>query len=104
MSRRNRRGRHHGVADTTHQRLVNYRDLTNPLARQPAFSQDRIEAIHDTALRVLEQLGIRVLNTEARDIFRRAGADVQESTQMVKLARELVEELRGLAPREFVMY
>ena len=104
MSRRNRRGRHHGVADTTHQRLVNYRDLTNPLARQPAFSQDRVEAIHDTALRVLEQLGIRVLNTEARDIFRRAGADVQESTQMVKLARELVEELRGLAPREFVMY
>ena len=78
MSRRSRRGRHHGVADTSHQRKVNYSKLQNPLLRQPAFSQDRLEAIHDTALRVIEELGIKVLNDEAREIFRTAGARVDE--------------------------
>ena len=57
MSRRSRRGRHHGQADTSHQRQVNYRNLKNSLIRQPAFSEDRLEAIHDTALRVIEELG-----------------------------------------------
>ena len=87
MSRRNRRGRHHGVADTSHQRKVNYRGLKNPLIRQPAFSEDRLEAIHDTALRVIEELGIKVLNDEAREIFRQAGASVDEASQMVKIDR-----------------
>ena len=35
------------------QRLVNYRDLTNSLVRQPVFSQDRVEAIHTTTQVVL---------------------------------------------------
>ena len=69
MSARKRRGRrHHGVADTSHQRQVDYRHLRNPLLRQPAFSEDRLAAMHDTALRVLEELGIKVLNPEAREI------------------------------------
>ena len=63
---------HHGVADTLHKRQVNYRDLVNPLIRQPAFSDDRLEAIHQTALRVVEELGIKVLNDEARSYFLRA--------------------------------
>ena len=64
MSRRSRRGRHHGVADTSHQRVVNYSKLRNPLIRQPAFSQDRLEAIHDTALRVIEDRDILGLQEE----------------------------------------
>lgn len=78
MSRRSRRGRHHGVADTSHKRQVNYRNLKNPLIRQPAFSEDRLEAIHDTALRVIEELGIKVLNDEARQYYKQAGASVDE--------------------------
>ena len=104
MSRRNRRGRHHGVADTSHQRKVNYRRLKNPLIRQPAFSADRLEAIHDTALRVIEELGIKVLNNEARGIFRHAGASVDEASQMVKIDRELVAVALESAPSEFTLH
>ena len=103
-SRRSRRGRQPGVADTAHQRKVNYRRLTNPLLRQPAFSQDRVEAIHDTALRVLEELGIRVLNDEARRIFREAGAEVDDTTQMVNIDRGLVEAALESAPSEFTLH
>ena len=104
MSRRSRRGRHHGVADTSHQRVVNYSKLRNPLIRQPAFSQDRLEAIHDTALRVIEELGIKVLNDEARAIFRDAGARVDEETLMVNIDRELVASALQSAPSEFVLH
>jgi trimethylamine--corrinoid protein Co-methyltransferase len=104
MSRRSRRGRHHGVADTSHQRQVSYRNLKNPLLRQPAFSQDRLEAIHDTALRVIETLGIKVLNDEARGYYKQAGASVDEESQMVKIDRALVAAALESAPSEFVIH
>ena len=104
MSRRSRRGRHHGVADNSHQRKTNYRQLRNTLIRQPAFSQDRLEAIHDTALRVIEELGIKVLNDEARTIFSAAGASVDEESCMVRIDRELVDSALESAPSEFVLH
>jgi len=105
VSRRSRRGsRHHGVADTSHQRTADYSKLRNPLLRQPAFSQDRLEAIHDTALRVIEELGIKVLNDEAREIFAAAGAQVDDETLLVKIDRELVARSLVSAPSEFVLH
>ena len=104
MPRRSRRKRHHGVADTSHQRQVSYRNLKNPLIRQPAFSEDRLEAIHQTALRVIEELGIKVLNDEARELYKQAGASVDETTQMVKIDRSLVASAIESAPSEFVMH
>lgn len=77
--------------------------LRNPLLRQPAFTQDRIEAIHDAALKILEELGIRVLDDEARAIMAAAGADVDETTQMVRLARDLTVSLVAQAPGQFTM-
>src|SRR5210317_649066 len=104
MSRRSRRGRHHGVADTSHQRKVCYRNLKNPLLRQPAFSEDRLEAIHDTALRVIEELGIKVLNANARQYFKQAGASVDEESLIVKIDRSLVSSALESAPSEFVLH
>ena len=106
MSRRSGRRSRSSRASTalTHQRNVNYRNLKNPLIRQPAFSEDRLEAIHQNALRVVEELGIRVLNEQARDRFRQAGATVDENTQMVKINRELVAQALETAPGEFVIH
>jgi trimethylamine--corrinoid protein Co-methyltransferase len=92
------------VADTSHQRKVSYRNLKNPLLRQPAFSQDRLEAIHDTALRVIEELGIKVLNDEARGYYLQAGASVDEESQLVKIDRALVAAALETAPGEFVIH
>ena len=104
MSRRTRRGRHHGVADTSHQRVVNYRNLRNPLLRQPVLSEDRLEAIHQTALRVIRELGIKVLNAEAREYFKKAGASVDETSLLVRIEPELVASALETAPGEFVMH
>ena len=75
-----------------------YRNLVNPLAPQCAFSDDRIAHIHDTALRVLETLGIRVLHEDARRIYAAAGCRVDEGEQMVFLDRGLVAQALATAP------
>lgn len=72
------------------------RPLTNTLLHQPAFSEDRLVSLHQTALRVLRELGIRVLNDEARALFSSAGATVQGD--MVHIDAELVESALQTAP------
>jgi trimethylamine--corrinoid protein Co-methyltransferase len=104
MSTRTRRGRRRAAPQAPRSRQVDYRHLLNPLLRQPAFSDDRLEAIHRGALRVLEELGIKVLNDSARDYFRAAGASVDESSQLVRIDPALVAGALATAPGEFVLH
>ncbi|HTV70612.1 MAG TPA: trimethylamine methyltransferase family protein [Rhizobiaceae bacterium] len=101
---RRRQGRRtHETPRTSAPRTLKYRHLVNPLIRQPALSDDRIEALHETALKVLEELGIRVLNAEARDIYRAANAEVDEESHLVKIDRALVANALASAPKIFDM-
>ena len=80
-------------------REVNYRTLKNPFPMMSAFSEDRIEALHEAALTLLEDVGIRVLLPEAIKYFKAAGARVDEENEMVFIGREIVESALGSAPR-----
>ena len=65
-------GRTHGrrsrrtSAKTAPLRQPDYRNLVHPFQPQSVFSDDETANIHETALRVLEELGIKVLLPEAR--------------------------------------
>ncbi len=80
-------------------RKVDYHNLSNPFPPMNVFSDDRIEAMHEAALDVLENLGIKVLLPAARDYYQRGGASVDESTQMVSIGREIVEAALQTAPK-----
>ncbi|MET3520554.1 trimethylamine methyltransferase family protein [Mesorhizobium abyssinicae] len=98
LRRERRRGRT-GEAGSESSRRPDYRSLKNPFLPQPIFSEDQVAAIHDTALRVLEELGIKVLLPEARHVLAGAGALVDEDSQMVRIGRDLVEAALASAPR-----
>ncbi|MEO0501769.1 MAG: trimethylamine methyltransferase family protein, partial [Pseudomonadota bacterium] len=93
---RRRRGR---GAPPTQKREVNYRTLRNPFPPKDVFSADRIAAMHEAALDVLERLGIKVLLPEARDTFAAAGATVRDD--MVHIGREIVAAALTTAPKSF---
>jgi len=76
-----------------------YRHLRHPYAPQTIFSEDEVARIHDTALSVLEELGIKTLLPEARDIFAKAGARLDDD--MVYLGRDIVEAALKSAPSSF---
>ena len=70
-------GRRKALAETAPKRQVNYRQLRNPFTPQTVFSEDEVAALHDTSLRVLEELGIKVLLSDARALFKAAGARLE---------------------------
>ncbi|WP_299298483.1 trimethylamine methyltransferase family protein [uncultured Tateyamaria sp.] len=95
---RRRRGRGAPPAKT---RQTDYRRLRNPFPPMDVFPPDRIAAMHDAALDVLERLGIKVLLPAAREVFRKAGARVDEDTEMVHIGRDIIEAALATAPKSF---
>ncbi len=81
------------------ERDVNYRQLKNPFPTMDLFSADQVEDMHQTALRMIEELGMKVLLPEARKLFAAGGARVDESTQMVHIGSDMVEAALASAPR-----
>ena len=77
-------------------RKPNYIRLRHPFEPQTIFSDDEIFNIHETALKVLEELGIKVLLPEARDIFKKAGARVKD--EMAFIGRDIVSISLNSAP------
>lgn len=84
--------------------MTAYHRLKNPFSPVPVFSEDRVQAIHETALSVLEDLGIKVLLPEARALFAANGAIVDDGTQMVRIGRDIVDAAVASAPRSFTLH
>ena len=95
---RRRRGRE-GAAAAPPTRKTDYRHLKNPFPQMAVVSEDRIYAIHEAALDVLERLGVKVLLPEARAQFKAGGATVDETEEMVFLGREMIEAALATAPK-----
>ena len=77
--------------------------MRHPFQPQRIFSDDGIANIHNMALWVLRELGLKILYPEARQRFETAGALVDHQTQMVRIGDELVEEALKMAPRSIRM-
>jgi trimethylamine--corrinoid protein Co-methyltransferase len=60
-----------------------------------------VQAIHEGAMRVLEEIGIEFLNAEALDLFRQAGCTVNGTN--VRMGRDWVTEMVARAPAEFTI-
>ncbi len=75
--------------------------VSNPYAPLEMLSPDQVEAIHQTSLRILEELGIELMSPSARQYLRTYGADVDDSSGGVRLDRALVERALSSAPPSF---
>lgn len=63
--------------------------------------EEGVHAIHDGAMRILEEIGIEFLNEEALELFRKAGAKVDGAR--VWLGRDFVTEMVAKAPDHFTI-
>lgn len=68
------------------------------------LSADELENIHVASLRILERIGMEVLDLEARSILAAAGATVDEADQRVRFAPELIEGAVTTAPARFTLH
>jgi trimethylamine--corrinoid protein Co-methyltransferase len=73
-----------------------------PFAPLALLSDDEIEAIHRTSLRVLAEIGMDFALPEARELLRAAGATV--SGERVRFDPALIEQLIASAPSRFTFH
>lgn len=65
------------------------------------LSEEGVQAIHNGAMNILEDIGIEFLNEESRTIFAQAGCRVDGTN--VKMDREWAMEMVGKAPSQFTI-
>ena len=80
-----------------------WRAVTNPFAPLEVLSVDQVEAIHEASLRILEGFGIELMSARGLELMRAAGAQVDASTNTVRLDRALVEQALATAPSSFTL-
>lgn len=96
-----RQGGRQGRAKAGPPKARDYSHLRHSFAPQGIFSEDEVVAIHASALDVLQDLGLKVLLKEARELLARAGARADDD--MVFIGRDMVEEALRTAPARWVM-
>lgn len=67
------------------------------------LSADQIEAIHHQSLKVISEMGMKVLSPEARQQLKSAGCMVDEAEEIVRMDPAFVEEMVAKAPAEFTL-
>ena len=97
MTRRSRRTRR--VADEIRQ--LPWRTIVNPYAPIEILDGGQIETIVQASYKVLETQGMRFLDTDSRKLLREAGADVDETSMMVRFDAGLIKEKLASAPARF---
>ena len=70
-----------------------YRPLTDAEVRQ----------MHGAVITLLEKGGVRVFTRTGHEAFKKAGADVNESTRVVRIPRSMVEDAIDTAPSRLVL-
>ena len=93
----NLRGRGPAVRQLPWEIPVNRDAPTEPL------DAGQLQAIHDGAMRVLEEIGIEFLSEEARNVLQASGCETKPGSTNVRMDRELVMEKVGLAPSQFTI-
>ena len=78
-----------------------WRDVVNRYAPVEALDAEQVETILQAAFVVLETQGMRFLESGSRAVMRKAGANVDESEQIVRFDRRLIIEKLELAPARF---
>ncbi len=68
------------------------------------LSDDEIKKIHNTSLKVLEQIGIHMPHPEALNVMEKAGAKVEKNSALVKMPPQLVMDCVAKAPKSVTLY
>jgi len=67
------------------------------------LSDNEIAKIHERTQTILATTGVRVDTERGRKILKKAGADVDNNTNIVRFPRSMVEECLRLAPKKFLL-
>lgn len=68
------------------------------------FTNDEIQKIHLATLEILESIGINILDEQTLEMFHKKGAKVDFENKLVKIDRDMVNQLIKKVPKTFSLY
>ena len=71
--------------------------------KREVLSQAQLDTLKAGTLQILAEVGVRFPSKKALDIFKDHGADVDRTTQVVRISPNLVEKALSTAPRSFIL-
>ena len=101
--RRGSRNRQRGGASPKIEQ-IEWQELVNPHPPIEILPEEDLQKIHDASMEILSDIGIRILEPHARHLLAEAGAQVDESTEMVRFDPEFVMEKIATAPSTFKLH
>ena len=98
-----RRRRRERVSETPSLTQVEWKQPKRHFPATELATEDQIETIHQTSLQILQEMGMKFIDPEARQILEATGGVKIEDDQ-VRFDPEFVEEVIKTAPAEFTFH
>ena len=80
-----------------------WQNVNNTYAPMQLLDEERMEALHRSSMRILSELGIRVMSKRVMSLFEKAGATVDRESQTIRIDETLVMEALKTAPSSFTL-
>ncbi|MFM2320088.1 MAG: hypothetical protein RLZZ215_2709 [Pseudomonadota bacterium] len=85
-------------------RQLPWQILKNPYKPIEIIYEEQIEQIHNTAMRILEEVGMDILDEDARALMKQCGAKVTEGSHRVYFDRHLIMDYLASVPEQFTLH
>ncbi|MFO1147463.1 MAG: trimethylamine methyltransferase family protein [Alsobacter sp.] len=77
--------------------------VVNPYPPMRLLDDEQMDALHRTSLRILSELGLRVMSDKAVELFAKAGAIVDRGERVVRIDESIIREALKTAPTDFTL-
>lgn len=78
-------------------------DVTNGYKPFEILNDEQLDMLHSTSMRILSELGIKVMSEKAMDLFERAGAIVDRTERIIRADESLIMAAIKSAPHSFTL-
>lgn len=77
--------------------------IANKGGQYRPLTQSDIKLVHDSVMTLLEKGGVRIFTKTGREAFKKAGANVDQSTNLVRIPGSMVQDAIDTAPSKLVL-
>jgi trimethylamine--corrinoid protein Co-methyltransferase len=96
-------GRRSRMARGTGIPQLRWQKVENTYAPMQLLNDERMDALHRNSMRILSELGIRVMSERAMSLFEKAGAIVDRENMNIRIDESLVDAALATAPSSFTL-
>ncbi|TIP46292.1 MAG: methyltransferase [Mesorhizobium sp.] len=80
-----------------------WQSVKNPYPPMQLLDEERMVQLHKTSMRILSELGIRVMSEKVMDLFAKAGAIVDRESNTIRIDESIVTEALRNVPSSFTL-